>query len=154
MSLENRGAFNNGAILDLFAGSGALGLEGLSRGANFATLVDNNSQAIAAIKQNINALHISPQTVEVHRLDYLKFLKTAHRKYSLVLIDPPYAFATEAFTEILTLLVSCNLLENGSLVVTERSSKAPALTSNDFPKNYQILQNKVMGDSAVTILLA
>jgi 16S rRNA (guanine966-N2)-methyltransferase len=77
-------------VLDLFAGSGALAIEAVSRGAAEATLVDSSAAAIAAIERNLARLGI---TAEVHRQDAVAFLKAArreHREYDLVFLDPPY----------------------------------------------------------------
>jgi 16S rRNA (guanine(966)-N(2))-methyltransferase RsmD len=78
------------AVLDLFAGSGALGLEALSRGAATATLIDDAGAAIAAIHGNLETLRVE---AEVRRMDAVRFLERAAargRQYDLVFLDPPY----------------------------------------------------------------
>ena len=77
-------------VLDLFAGSGALGLEALSRGAAEATFVDSSAAAVRAVRSNLEALGA---VAEVHRADARAFLRkarTAGRQYDLVFLDPPY----------------------------------------------------------------
>jgi 16S rRNA (guanine966-N2)-methyltransferase len=84
-------------VLDLYAGSGALGLEALSRGAATAEFVDVGAASLAALQDNIAALGVEART-RVHRGDALRFVaKLAPRAYDVVLADPPYAFghATE-----------------------------------------------------------
>jgi 16S rRNA (guanine966-N2)-methyltransferase len=77
-------------VLDLFAGSGALGLEGLSRGATSATFVELNPASLKALDQNITALAVE-DAVTVHRADALRFAgKLAEGAYDIVLADPPY----------------------------------------------------------------
>ena len=78
-------------MLDLFAGSGALGIEALSRGAAHATFVDASSAAVAAVRRNLAALGLADRAT-VHRGDALAFLRDRPASYDVVLLDPPYAF--------------------------------------------------------------
>ena len=78
-------------VLDLFAGSGALGLESLSRGATSAEFVELNRLALSALKANIQTLHVDDRAV-VHRLDALRFAERLHPgQYDVAFADPPYA---------------------------------------------------------------
>jgi 16S rRNA (guanine966-N2)-methyltransferase len=85
------GPVDGAAVLDLFAGSGAMGLEALSRGAASATFVENDREAIRSIERNLEKLRVTGATV-VQR-DVLQALATARTQYDLVLCDPPYGFA-------------------------------------------------------------
>jgi len=87
------GSVNGARVLDLFAGSGALAIEALSRGAVEATLVDSSRQAVDAIRRNLEALEL---TAEVRWQPALAFLERASRagaQYDLVFLDPPYGQA-------------------------------------------------------------
>jgi 16S rRNA (guanine966-N2)-methyltransferase len=87
-------------VLDLFAGSGALGIEALSRGAASATFVDSSPAAVAAIRRNLEALEL---TAEVRRQDFRSYLRRARigaRQYDLVLLDPPYRHASTLGREL------------------------------------------------------
>jgi 16S rRNA (guanine966-N2)-methyltransferase len=78
-------------VLDLFAGSGALGLESLSRGATTAEFVELNRVALSTLKANIQTLHVDDRAV-VHRLDALRFAERLHPgQYDVAFADPPYA---------------------------------------------------------------
>lgn len=102
------------SVLDLFAGSGALGIECLSRGADRAVLVDSNPEAVSVIRQNLEVLGPDAARATVVRADALRYLAGAPR-FDLVLADPPYGF--EGWPELLGLLVGrCGLLvaETGS----------------------------------------
>jgi 16S rRNA (guanine966-N2)-methyltransferase len=107
--------------LDLFAGSGALGIEALSRGAQSAVFVDSAPAAIAAIKRNLDGLEADARVV---KRDALAFLAGAKGEgYDLVMIDPPYDSAlrlAEPLSERLP-----RLLNNGARIVTESDKRAP-----------------------------
>ena len=77
------------AVVDLFAGSGALGLEALSRGATSATLVEMNRASLAAIRTNVAALGVADR-VEIVRRDVFRFLDENERVFDLAFADPPY----------------------------------------------------------------
>jgi 16S rRNA (guanine(966)-N(2))-methyltransferase RsmD len=113
-------------ILDLFAGSGGLGLEALSRGAHSAVFVDQNSAALQVLKQNIEDLEFGDST-EVHRGDaprHLKRLAKGARSFHWIFIDPPYA--SDLAGQCLEILASASLLsEEGQIVVEHDRRSAP-----------------------------
>ena len=110
-------------VLDLFAGSGALGLEALSRGAAEVTFVDSAAAAIAALETNLDALGAE---AEVHRSDALRFLRAAAgkaRHYDLVLLDPPYRLAARLGRALSEALPA--VLAHDAVVVSESDRRAP-----------------------------
>jgi len=110
-------------VLDLFAGSGALAIEALSRGAGSATFVDSSRAAVAAIHRNVDSLGIH---AEVRRQDVLKFLVGARggtREYDLVFLDPPYRHATALGRELSAALMP--VLAPDARVVAESDRRAP-----------------------------
>jgi 16S rRNA (guanine966-N2)-methyltransferase len=110
-------------VLDLFAGSGALGLEALSRGARHATFVDDDPKAIAAVKVNVKALEAA---AEVRRGDALRFLNAAPAggaQYDLVFLDPPYRLA-ERLAPLLSEALPA-ALASGAVTVAESDRRAP-----------------------------
>ncbi len=80
-------------VLDLFAGSGALAIEALSRGASQATLVDSSPAAIAAIRRNLEALGARAEVLHQQALPFLRNAEIHGRQYDLVFLDPPYSQA-------------------------------------------------------------
>ena len=88
-SLESMGAVRGATVVDLFAGSGALGIEALSRGATSATFVDNDRTAVAAVEANLASTGLDGGTVV--RADVLRWLDGADA-VDLALVDPPYSF--------------------------------------------------------------
>ncbi len=104
-------------VLDLFAGSGALGIEALSRGAASATFVDSAEAAVRCIRANLSVLSAPG---EVSRSDVAAYLRTASgrgRHYDLVFLDPPYSSAARVGTELSTRLP--DVLSPGATVVCE-----------------------------------
>ena len=118
------GASVQGArVLDLFAGSGALGIEALSRGAASAVFVDRAPRAIVAVRANLAALGIE---AEVHRVEARAWLRTASTRgeaYDLVFLDPPYRRAGELGRELSEALAV--VLAPGARVVTESDRRDP-----------------------------
>ena len=109
-------------ILDLFAGSGALGIEALSRGAKKAVFCDQSKNAIQIIKQNIEKTHLQEKAEIIHA-DYKKVLNqmSQKEKFDLILIDPPYAknIAVQAVEEI----VKLDLLAEDGIIILETDDK-------------------------------
>lgn len=138
-----------GTILDLFAGTGALGLEALSRGAARVVLVDRDPRAVAACRANA-ALFGPAAPVDVRCAEAFAFLRGPGRglRADLVLLDPPYAF--DRWTELLAALRSCQAVRSGCIVVVERSARTPPVAAS----GYQALRSSRYGDTAVDLLVA
>lgn len=111
------GSFNQGIVLDLFSGSGAIGLECISRGFDKAICIDNNYQAVNIIKENIKALKCDNQ-VQVYQYDYKKALNTLQDRFDLIYIDPPYA-KKDYYTNSIELILKNNLLNDNGLIACE-----------------------------------
>ena len=113
-------------VLDLYAGSGALGIEAISRGAAEATFVEQEAQALGVLRANLTALGIDP-IVSVLPGDVpviVRRLGRAKERFDLVLIDPPYA--SEEPTRAFKALVSSAVLSPGAMVVLERDRRHPS----------------------------
>lgn len=112
-------------VLDLFAGTGALGIEALSRGARFTVFADNSRKAIAVIRRNIRACRLEHSTFVIKR-DICRSLQGIHsvcRDVDLVMMDPPYN--RELIPGALLSLSSSNLLKAGASIVVEHSHLEP-----------------------------
>lgn len=90
--LDSMGAVEGASVLDLFAGSGAYGIESVSRGAAAAVLVDSRPEAVQAIRRNVEVLGLRSAAASVVRADALRYLAGAPR-FDIVFADPPYAYA-------------------------------------------------------------
>lgn len=113
------GFFDGGNFLDLYAGSGAVSFEALSRGMDKAILVDKSREAISIIKQNIDLLNVKNRTKTYCMPDTkaLSILKEEGIQFDLVYLDPPYAY--EHNEEIIHLLHEYNLLNKNARIVVE-----------------------------------
>jgi 16S rRNA (guanine966-N2)-methyltransferase len=130
-------------VLDLFAGSGALGIEALSRGAAAATFVDSAPAAIRALRANLEALGAE---AEVRRADARRFLggaSGAARQYDLVFLDPPYRLAGRLGSELTAALPA--VLAPGAAVVAESDRRAP------LELGLPILDERRYGDTLIRI---
>ena len=104
-------------VLDLFGGTGQLGIEAISRGAASAVFVDESEQACKLIRENLKRTKLESQA-KVVRSDYLSYLKTTNEKFDIILLDPPYA---EVFLEkSLNMITEIDILQSGGIIVTER----------------------------------
>ena len=104
-------------VLDLFAGTGNLGLEALSNGARHCTFVDNNQKAVQTIKKNIHNLNIPTDQHKVILSDYQAFLNQDKESYDVIFLDPPYRYTV--LPELLNDLVTKEKITSGGIVVCE-----------------------------------
>src|SRR5699024_4470922 len=105
--------------LPIYAGSGALGIEAISRGMNYAIFIDKQSNAIHTIQQNIEMFHITDKT-EVFRVDAFRAMKAVAKrglKFKLILLDPPYQKID--YEKLLNKIVELDVLEQNGLIYCE-----------------------------------
>lgn len=125
-ALESSDALRGAAVLDLYAGSGALGLEAASRGAASADLVERSARAAATAQRNAArvAKAIGPDTtIRVHRSTAEAFLRSAGTAYDIAFLDPPYDVGEVELASTLALLAP--RLAAQAVVVIERASRSP-----------------------------
>ncbi len=124
--------------LDLFAGSGALGLEALSRGAQHVLFIERSTTACDSLRQNLGLLKI--QNAEIlcaNSLVATQFLKTS---FDIVFMDPP--FDANLILPVCTALETYHLLKSGSLIYLEQSKETPPAS---LPANWQMYRDKTSG---------
>jgi 16S rRNA (guanine966-N2)-methyltransferase len=133
-------------VLDLFAGSGALGIEALSRGAARAVFVERDALAVRVLKENLAALGLTEEAAEVRPGQALRALQSARdakETYDLLLIDPPYGLAPDLGPELSVLLPP--LLAPGARIVLESDRRAP------LHLDAAVERQRRYGDTLITI---
>ena len=140
-------------VMDLYAGSGALGLEALSRGAARVLLVESDARAAAVIKANVKAVGLPGATVAIDRAERLLARPLNQNKhgegeprdgYDLVVADPPYAVTDGAVQAVLELLGSGGWLADGALVVVERATRSGSF---GWPPGYDEGKSRRYGEA-------
>jgi 16S rRNA (guanine966-N2)-methyltransferase len=137
------GQVDGARVLDLFAGSGALAIEALSRGAAEATLVDSSAEAIAAIRRNLAALDVQAQVHRQRASAFLEWARADGRQYDLVFVDPPYRQTSALGRELSAALVP--VLAPAARVVGESDRRGPL--ELDLP----LLDERRYGDTLIRI---
>ena len=153
--LASRDRLDGARVLDLYAGTGALALEAISRGAISALLVEKDGKAAAVCNQNAQLIQkalvkegfFDPVTKVAHKA-VSSFLSTDTAEYSLVFIDPPYEVSNEDVIENLEALIP--RLSKDAVVMVERSSRSDAL---NVPAGLNLDEEKSYGDTIVYWLL-
>ncbi len=136
-------------VLDLFAGSGQLGLEALSRGAAHATFLDNSREAVEIIKQNARKTKLFDKC-SISSGDYISFLKVGREKYDIVFLDPPYG---SGYIDVaLKKLSDGDTLNPGALVVCESDSEELFTDIPELAEKYDVLRNARHGKAFVALL--
>ncbi len=130
-------------VLDLFAGSGQMSLEAISRGAKNAVLVDNNKNAVKIIEKNIKVCGFEKNTSLITR-DYIDFLKSTKEKFDIIFLDPPYG--GEITQKTLNLLYSFDILSKNGIIICESAF----VDEFEIPTGYEIQKIYKYGTIKIT----
>ena len=131
--------------LDLFAGSGALGLEALSRGASVVHFNDIHSNAIKVIKENVTSLKGLESEYVISSSNYIDYLKVCNTVYDVVFLDPPYAL--KVIEEIMNYMLDNKLVNDSSVFVVETLKEDSFVINHEFSK----VKEYVYGKTKVTV---
>ena len=140
---------DNSTILDLFCGTGSLGIEALSMGSNKCYFVDNGKEILKYLNKNIDNMNIKDKSIILNK-DYreaLLYFKNNNIKFNIILVDAPYKM--EAMNEVIELVNKYNLLEDDGILVLEYSTDI----LKDNYSNLRLLKSKKYGDKYVNIYL-
>ena len=144
--LHAGGAIGGARVLDLYAGSGALGIEALSRGATSAVFVERDGRATAALRANLDLLGLTSQEADVRRADVLGALREARTRaetYDLALCDPPYRLAAGLGASLSEALAP--VLAPHARVVCESDRRAP------LDLDLDLIDERRYGDTLIRI---
>ena len=151
------GSFEGVRVLDAFAGSGALGIEALSRGAAFATFVEHDLSALKALRANIASLSLSRTAAEVRAGDTFAvctqdaFLsRAAAAPFSLVMLDPPYALSAAEVAGLLFSLADAGALAPGALVSYEHARECAAAAAFTAPAPLDVSETGASASDTVS----
>jgi 16S rRNA (guanine966-N2)-methyltransferase len=150
--LEAMGVIEGAKVLDLFAGTGALGLESASRGAISVDLVERDRNAFDLLQQNVKSSLSSfekqgiSNKIQAHNLDAQRYLKSATAGFDLVFVDPPYDFPNDEIEQLL--IAIADLLSDEGLVIVERSSRSEQLEIEAL----ETQSSKAYGDTQVMLM--
>ena len=151
--LDSRGVIADARVIDFYAGTGALGLEALSRGAARATFVENDRRALEALARNIDALRERPRTRVVPQAATRAVATLKGEDATLVFCDPPYADVARAdgVAKLLTALGASSVLRDGALLVLEHATrdKLSLTTGSAFREE----DARVYGDTTLSFYL-
>ncbi|CQR47810.1 Ribosomal RNA small subunit methyltransferase D [Paraliobacillus sp. PM-2] len=141
--------FNGGIFLDLFAGSGALGVEAISRGMDKGIFVDQQAKAIQTIHSNSKALKIQEQ-IEVYRTDAFRALKAASKRelvFDLIFLDPPYKKVS--YNKLLKQIYDYKLIHKDTIIVCEHDGREKL--SDNVEAFHKIKSDVYGGSTAITL---
>ena len=135
----------NASVLDLFGGTGQLGIEALSRGAKRAVFVDQRQDACDLIRENLRRTNLA-ENAKVVKSDYLAYMQRCTEKFDIILLDPPYA---EVFLEnSLKMITEIDILQSGGIIATERPTEKEL--SFEFP-GYNRSKDYKYGNTMITL---
>lgn len=137
---------NEASVLDLFAGSGALGIESLSRGAGKAVFVDSSKAAIECVRKNLTAAKLE-NSATVIMSSSKNYLEKCNEKFDIIFLDPPYAQAL--YEETLLLIEKYNLLTESGIIVIEWDYD---IGFNSKTSRFEVLKEKKYGRVGITVL--
>ena len=148
--LEARGpeCVAGSVVLDAFAGSGALGLEALSRGAAAATFVESDPRAVDALHRNVS--NVGAEDAVIQQGDVFSLVDKAAVRggpFSLLFVDPPYRIERAQVRDLLRLMAERDLLVAGALVVDERDARSEAV----WPEDFTPVVDRTYGGTAVAV---
>lgn len=138
-----QGTLDGARVLDLYAGSGAIGLEALSRGAGHALLVEADARAVRIVRENVKAIGLPGAEVRAGKAAQIVQGGAPTAPYDLVFLDPPYAVTDDDLREILLTLRAGGWLTDDALVTVERSTRGGEFS---WPDDFEALRSRRYGE--------
>ncbi|MFF1906659.1 16S rRNA (guanine(966)-N(2))-methyltransferase RsmD [Kitasatospora sp. NPDC058218] len=141
-----RGTLHGARMLDLFGGSGAVGLEALSRGAEHVLLVEADGQAARVIRENVRTVDLPGAVVAASRAEKVIAGPPPETPYDLVFLDPPYVVTDDEVREMLITLLAGGWLAADALVTVERSTRGGEF---GWPEGFDVLRSRRYGEGTL-----
>ena len=138
------GSLAGARVLDLYAGSGAVGLEALSRGAEHVLLVEHGARAAGVIRENIEAIGLPGAVLATGTVERVLTSGPEGDRYDVVFADPPYALADASVSRVLSLLAGRGWLAPGALVIVERATRSGP---PDWPEGFMSARTRTYGEA-------
>ena len=137
-------------VLDLFSGSGQMGLEALSRGASHATMVDKSKDAIKIIEENTKKARLL-DCADIFQSDYLDFIKrNIGKKFDIIILDPPYAKGF--YIPALRAMLNCNMIKQSSIIVCESGTEEIFENDKELASKFSVLKQTKYASTYITLL--
>jgi 16S rRNA (guanine966-N2)-methyltransferase len=140
------GPLDGERVLDLYAGSGAVGLEALSRGAGHAMLVEADGRAVRTVRENVRALGLPGAEVRAGKAEQIARTAAPATPYDIIFLDPPYAVTDDDLREILLTLRAGRWLAGEALVTVERSTRGGEFA---WPEGFDALRSRRYGEGTL-----
>ncbi|KRV50980.1 16S rRNA (guanine(966)-N(2))-methyltransferase RsmD [Wenjunlia vitaminophila] len=141
-----RGGLSGARVLDLYGGSGAVGLEALSRGAEYALLVEADPRAARTLRSNVRAVGLPGAEVRVDRAERVLASPAPSRPFDVVFLDPPYRVTDDQVREILLTLASGGWIRSGALATVERGTRGGEFV---WPPGFEGLRARRYGEGTL-----
>lgn len=138
----------NKKVVDIFSGSGNLGIEALSRGAKEIHFVDNSNESLNVLKNNIQTLEIPKSNYKIFLSDAVKFAEKSDTYFDLYLLDPPFNYPF--LQKLMDRLFENKIVTDKCMIVVEHEITNPI---NDFSKLYEIIKQKKFGRSLISFIV-
>ena len=138
------GSLAGARVLDLYAGSGAVGLEALSRGAEHVLLVEHGARAASVIRENIEAIGLPGAVLAADKVERVLARGPEGDRYDVVFADPPYALPDAGVSRVLSLLAGHGWLAPGALVIVERATRSGPL---NWPAEFVSAKSRRYGEA-------
>ncbi len=137
----------NSFVVDLFAGTGALGFESASLGASKVSWIDNNKFSVQAISKNIENLKLNKNDFKVFNTDFRRALKKIDFEPNIIFLDPPF-IATKYYDEALKIIYNDNILAKNGIIILEKEKN---IQINEITK-FEVFENRKLGEKEIIIL--
>lgn len=155
-SLESlRGGMSGAHVLDAFAGSGAMAIEALSRGASCACLIERSMEACSLIKENLSQLGLSDSKAVLRQADAFVYLPMAPdgEPFDVVFLDPPYSYSPDEVLGLIDKLVLAGAVTDDAVFLYEHDEKATALTDEAYDRSkYSLIKRRSYGRAVMDTL--